>query len=100
MQLLTHDIIAKIPSLYATEGIAPEDKNFVCKFFTPDANFTWYVCEGQYENGDYLMFGLVDGFEKEWGYFSLSELKSVTGPLGMSIERDIFFENQSAAEFI
>jgi len=31
---------------------------------------------GQQEGDDFLFFGLVDGFEKELGYFSLSELKS------------------------
>lgn len=41
---------------------------------------------------DYLFFGLVHGFEKEWGYFSLKELESVTGPHGLKIERDLYFE--------
>jgi hypothetical protein len=31
---------------------------------------------------------LVDGFEKELGYFMLSELEMVTGPMGLKIERD------------
>jgi len=44
------------------------------------------------EDGDWLFYGLVDGFEKEWGYFSLKELESVRGPLGLGIERDIYFK--------
>ena len=36
------------------------------------------------------MFGLVEGFEKELGYFSLDELLSLKfPPLGLSIERDM-----------
>ena len=31
----------------------------------------------------------VDGFEKELGYFSLRELESARGPLGLPIERDL-----------
>ena len=30
--------------------------------------------------------------EEEWGYFVLSELESVRGPLGLEIERDLYFE--------
>lgn len=61
----------------------------VVKFFTPDSNWTWYATEF---DGDDLFFGLVDGFEKEIGYFRLSELKSVKGALGLPIERDMFFK--------
>jgi hypothetical protein len=35
---------------------------------------------------------LVDGFEKELGYFNLSELEEVTGPMGLPIERDLYFK--------
>jgi hypothetical protein len=37
---------------------------------------------------DVLFFGFVQGLADEWGYFSYGELKSITGPLGLSIERD------------
>ena len=94
MQLLNKEIISQIPELYSTEDIPMEDKKFICKFFDPCGSFTWYVAEGSYQEGDYMMFGLVDGFEKEWGYFGLNELKSLVGPLGLGIERDIYFGDQ------
>ena len=43
-------------------------------------------------DGEDLFFGLVDGFEKELGYFSLSELASVKGACGIGIERDKWFD--------
>ena len=75
----------------------------VSKFFTPDAGWTWYAVEGSPvdENGlydtykekvDFVFFGLVSGVEIELGYFSLSELKSIRGKLGLPVERDRFFE--------
>lgn len=92
MKLLTKEIEKRIPALYTTENINIDDKDVIVKFFTPDANFTWYVVEGEkQENGDWLFFGLVDGIEKEWGYFSLNELKRVRGALGLPVERDIYF---------
>jgi hypothetical protein len=39
-----------------------------------------------------MFFGLVEGHEKELGYFNLSELQSVKGPFGLKIERDMHFD--------
>jgi len=39
-----------------------------------------------------LFFGYVIGHEEEWGYFLLSELESVRGPGGLTIERDLYFK--------
>lgn len=58
------------------------------KFFYPDFSWTWYAIEF---DGDDLFFGLVDGFEKELGYFRLSELLQNRGKFGMEIERDYYF---------
>ncbi len=64
----------------------------VIKFFTPWSNWSWYVTEGEKtEDGDWLFFGFVEGFEKEWGSFMLSDLTSVTGPMGLKIERDRWY---------
>ena len=86
MQLLTKELRGKIPPLYS------QDKNpdplIICKFFTPDSSWTWYVIE--FDEQD-TFFGLVDGFEKELGYFSLSELESIRGKLGLPVERDLYF---------
>jgi hypothetical protein len=49
---------------------------------------------------DYLFFGLVSGFDVELGYFSLSELASVRGPLGLLIERDLYFVPRTLHELI
>ena len=47
---------------------------------------SWYISE--YDPIKKLCFGLVDGFEKELGYFSLDELLSLKfPPLNLGIER-------------
>jgi hypothetical protein len=97
MKLLTKAILDKMPKLYTTEDIPVGQKEVIVKFFTPDANWTWYAVEGEDykdETGtvvDYMMFGLVDGHEKEWGYFMLSELRAIKGALGLPVERDMYF---------
>ena len=88
MKLLTKAILKKLPKLYSQEEKGLE-AIVVVKFFTPDGGWTWYVTEF---DGDDTFFGLVDGFEKELGYFSLSELQGARGKLGLPIERDLYFD--------
>jgi hypothetical protein len=94
VKLLTKALEAKLPPLYSTEDVPTEEKVAVVKFFTPDSNWTWYAVEGEKRDDDFLFFGLVDGFEREWGYFVLSELESARGPLGLPIERDLYFDGK------
>ena len=96
-KLLPKEIRDEIPPLYGNEDV--DDPIVVCKFFTPDSNWTWFVLEGEeQEDGDWLFFGLVFGFEDELGYFTLSELEGAKGPHGMSIERDKRFKPKPLSE--
>lgn len=87
MKLLTEELRRALPALYSTENNI--DPLAVAKFFTPWSNWTWYATEF---DGEDTFFGLVHGFERELGYFSLSELESITGPAGLGIERDLHFK--------
>lgn len=86
--LLPPEIRKQLPSLYAQEKLGGKAIAHV-KFFTPDSSWTWYATEF---DGEDTFFGLVDGHYKELGYFSLSELQSVHGPLGLPIERDLHWK--------
>lgn len=102
MKLLTKANLKALPPLYSNENVA--DPIAVVKFFDPTGSWTWYATEagGITEDGadvpladpatvDVRFFGLVDGFEEELGYFTLSELQSARGRLGLGIERDRHF---------
>ncbi len=97
---------AKLPPLYSNEKVGMNALAQV-KFFT--GSWTWYASEGSpvdedgyfdtdKEKVDFLFFGLVIGLEIEVGYFSLSELTGARGPMGLPIERDLYFEPKSLAE--
>ena len=88
MKLLTKENRNKLPALYEQEGKGYESIAYV-KFFTPDSSWTWYATEF---DGEDTFFGLVDGLEIEFGYFSLAELTDLKGPLNLSIERDKWFK--------
>jgi len=93
MKLLTKEIERELPALYAQDGLG-EDAIVHVKFFTPDAQWTWFITEGspilnaEGEVVDWEFFGLAHGFEAELGYVYLSQLQSARGGLGLPIERD------------
>ena len=88
MKLLTQEIIKALPTIYSTDSVPLHEKIVICKFFTPDSAWTWFVFEGQPDGDDFLFFGMVHGHVEEMGYFCLSELLEVRGHLGLPIERD------------
>jgi Protein of unknown function (DUF2958) len=90
MELLPTEVRSQLPALYSQEGTT--DPTVHVRYFTPDSSWTWYATEGSQEDDDFIFFGYVIGLEKEWGYFTLSELTTARGQLGLPIERDLYFE--------
>ena len=87
MELLTKELRKKLPPLGATGE--EKDPMVICKFFFPDFHWTWYATEF---DGEDIFSGYVVGDFPELGNFSLSELTSVRGKLGLPIERDRYFK--------
>ena len=86
MKLLTQKVRNALPAFYSGEETPAADKVCPVKFFDPCGSWTWYALEF---DGEDTFYGYVDGFEREFGYFSASELQAVKGPLGIGIERDL-----------
>lgn len=88
-KLIPQTLLSDIPDLYATEEL--KDPLCYVKLFTPDSNWTWFIIEFSKSDRN-TCYGYVQGLEDELGYFTLEELESVHGPLGLSIERDLYFK--------
>lgn len=74
--LMTEEMLERVPGLYAQEDVALADKQVHAAYIIPfRSNWTWYMTEYDKESGD--AFGLVLGIEPEWGYFNLEELKEL-----------------------
>jgi len=97
MKLLTQEIRNKLPKLYEQDDKGG-DAIVYLKMFTPDSNWTFWATEGSPKGDDFMFFGLVEGHEKELGYFSLAELQKVRGPLGLPIERDLYWQPKTLRE--
>jgi hypothetical protein len=121
MKLVTAEIKKTLPGPRATENDG--DPLARVKFFNPAGVGTWYATEGwnvirepgggyreaplsEYPrtNGetieDTIFFGWVSlGMgEGELGTFSLREIEAFKGPLGIGIERDLYFRPTKLSE--
>ena len=97
-KLMTREIGDKIPALYANENVQEYDSVLApAKLFCPYNGWRWYVTEWDPETG--LCFGLVEGFEKELGYFDLTELAEATVFGGVpAVERDLYWKPKTLGE--
>jgi hypothetical protein len=86
VKLLTQEIRKQLPMIGSQADNL--DPIIIVKFFCPWSFWTWFAYE--FDGGD-IFFGYVKGDFDEIGSFSLSDLESVRGPMGLTIERDLYF---------
>jgi hypothetical protein len=98
VDLLPKELRESLPPLNAQEGT--RDPVVYAKFHTRDSGWIWYVTEGSSEEDDFVFFGFVSGEEKEWGEFSLSELKELGDPSESLVERDLNFKPGPLSEVL
>ncbi len=75
------------PDNYDESGKA-KDHRFHVRIFNPAGRWVWYVTDW---DGQDICFGLVEGFEREWGTFSLRSLSMEYGLFGIGLEVDVSF---------
>ena len=97
-QLMTQKLADAIPAIYANEKVSDYDTVMAhAKLFSPYSNWTWYITEMDPETGQ--CFGLVDGLEREIGYFDLTELAETTVFGGVpAVERDLYWQPKTLGE--
>ena len=97
MELMTEVQIARMLA-NARERAAADgrdewyDPQPVVKLFTPWGASTWLLVDLDEEDPN-IAFGLCDlgmGFP-ELGYVDIEELRGITGPFGLKVERDLYF---------
>ena len=106
MKLLLDEDLLKLRAQDPYDPIGPgkeleaSELLVLVKFFTPDANWTWYAVSASKDpdSGDVQFFGLVKGLETELGYFWLWELESFRGQFGLPTERDLYWKPKPLSE--
>lgn len=97
MKLLTKELEARFQKIGRQEDVS--DPLVIAKFFHPLGAGTWYATE--YFPDERIFFGYVSLFNDEndeWGYFSLEKLQMYRGPIGIGIERDLYFSEQRISQ--
>ena len=86
-KLIAKNLLNRIPKLYETEE--QNDPIAYVKLFLD--GWTWFITEISIDNN--ICFGyVISPFGAELGYFSLEEIKSIKGTLGIGVERDLSFK--------
>jgi len=99
MKLLTKELIKRFREVGYQEKV--KDPIVVAKFFNPIGAGTWFATE--YGEDEKVFFGYVSIFSDwndEFGTFSLEELEEIKLPLGMKIERDLYFEEKPLSQCV
>jgi hypothetical protein len=68
-------ILSQLPCIYGTKSIPTEEKIIYLRFFI--ANCEWLIAEFDQKDEFFGFACLGDPEMAEWGYISLSELKSI-----------------------
>lgn len=93
MKLMTKAIEKRFAKLGPQDTGFPAEQIVVAKFFTSWGRTAWYAIA--YDPDTRLFFGYVKGPLgpdcDELGYFSLDELQSIRGPIGLGVERDLYW---------
>ena len=99
MKLLTKELENRFKQIGSQETV--KDPIVVAKFFNPCGSGTWFVTEFDPQTRNFFGYvSLFGGIDDEWGYFSLNELENVKLPLGLTIERDLYFEEKPISEYV
>ncbi len=95
MRLLTQALLKRFAEV--GEQDVP-DPIVVAHFFDPGGTGDWYATA--YVPRDNVIFGWAEILPGcgEWGYSSIDELQSYKGPLGIGIERDLYWKEKRASE--
>lgn len=98
MKMMTQELRKELPELYSQDGKGME-AIAVVHYFSPFSGWDWYGTEF---DGEDTFFGLVRGFERELGYFSLRELSEVKVSIGgievPAVERDLHWTPRPLSE--
>lgn len=92
MELLTKELEEKLPAFLDQDGLGGDAVVYAvyqCLYWT------WYVLE--YNPANKMFFGIVDGIEREYGYFSLHQFYDLIEQ-GLPVILDKDFEPTTVKE--
>ena len=98
MKLMTKALARKTPALYTQEDKDASEVKVTVKIFDPCSQWTWFMTEMDPETG--RCFGFVVGIENELGYFDLNELKAVRNRVGLALERDRWWDENTTLDTV
>ena len=91
MKIITKEIQTAFDKQGDTADKSATEIVVICKLFNPVGAGTWYLYEQMNDDIYWCFANLGDITMAELGTVSMNELMSLRLPLGLSIERDMYF---------
>lgn len=103
MKLITPALKVAFKRQGDTSEREAKDIKVIAKFFCPWGSATWFATD--YYEDDNTCFGYANlggDLEQfsELGYFSIDELEELEGPMGLKIERDLYWKEHTLEEVV
>jgi len=96
LKLLLKEAIRKLERQYKF-GSSMEKQDVIVKLFDPTSSWSWYLMNIDPKDHGYA-WGIVKGFAIEMGNIDIQKLEVAKLPIGLSIERDLYFKPMPAIE--
>ena len=99
-KITSADLAGALPPMRAGADKAASEVKVPVKLFSPVGAATWWLTE--YDPDEDRAFGYCDLGHgcAELGYVSITELREVTLPFGLCIERDIHWDPETTLEAV
>ncbi len=97
MKLLTAELLDRFAKVGSQADV--RDPIIIAHYFNPVGSGDWYASE--FDPEDKIFYGYTSIFgdwNDEWGSFSLEEFESLKLPFGLSIERDLYWNERPASQ--
>lgn len=89
-KMITKELEKALPSLSSSTN---DDSPILVHYFNPAGRGDWFGMTYNPKTREFFGYvSIFHDYNDELGYFSLDELESIKLPLGMHIERDIYWD--------
>ena len=92
MKILTKEVLDAFKKQGHTGNKSAKDIKIVLKLFSPVGAATWYIYEKENDDIYWAFVNLGDYEMSECGTVSMSELMNLRLPMGLHVERDMYFK--------
>ena len=84
---MSYDIFEEFKIDLPSLDVVDEQENPLAIAHFDNGAWDWYIIAGEKQGEDFYLFGLVNGYDKELGFFTLSQIVNAGAMLDVEFEQ-------------